>query len=184
MNRAPHGFEKSFRRSHEAGLLDIDFFLPIIRMIVTKASGLAQSFDATVIGDLRGLKAIGLNVYALDTYDLLDDAKADPAAFGFTNVNDPCWTGNFTSRSSGTLCSDPNQYLFWDEVHPTAAASELTADFAYDTLTGAFGPNVSIGENISSAVPEPSTWAMMLAGFAGLGYASFRSSGRKAVAIA
>jgi hypothetical protein len=32
---------------------------------------------------------------------------------------------------------------------------------------------------IASAVPEPSTWAMMLLGFAGLGFA-FRHSRRKA----
>jgi hypothetical protein len=36
----------------------------------------------------------------------------------------------------------------------------LTAEFAADAL---------------SAVPEVSTWAMMLIGFAGLGFASYRS---------
>lgn len=35
-----------------------------------------------------------------------------------------------------------------------------------------------------SAVPEPSTWAMMLVGFAGLGYLGFRQSRRKADAVA
>jgi hypothetical protein len=34
-----------------------------------------------------------------------------------------------------------------------------------------------------TAVPEPSTWAMMLLGFAGLGFAGYRRS-RKASAIA
>jgi hypothetical protein len=33
------------------------------------------------------------------------------------------------------------------------------------------------------AVPEPSTWAMMLIGFAGLGYAGCRAS-RKSAALA
>ncbi len=136
--------------------------------IQTLASDLAQSFDATVLGDLRGLEAGGLKVYDLDTYDLLDQAIADPAEFGFTNVSDPCWTGNFTNPSSGTLCSSTragqDKYLFWDEVHPTAAAHKLTAEFAYDALTGG-----SFGPNISSTVPEPSTWAMLALGFLGLG---------------
>ena len=37
-----------------------------------------------------------------------------------------------------------------------------------------------------SGVPEPSTWALMLLGFAGLGYAGFRKaqSGRAALAAA
>jgi hypothetical protein len=34
-----------------------------------------------------------------------------------------------------------------------------------------------------TAVPEPSTWAMMLAGFGGLGFAAFRRRGRTPVAI-
>ena len=35
----------------------------------------------------------------------------------------------------------------------------------------------------TSAVPEPSTWAMMLIGFAGLGYAAYRRTTRNAVAL-
>ena len=33
-------------------------------------------------------------------------------------------------------------------------------------------------EGVRGGVPEPSTWAMMLLGFAGLGYAAFRRSNR------
>jgi hypothetical protein len=47
--------------------------------------------------------------------------------------------------------------------------------FSLQFSTG-FGP-------AGSAVPEPSTWAMMLLGFAGLGYVGYRTS-RKAVSIA
>jgi hypothetical protein len=36
---------------------------------------------------------------------------------------------------------------------------------------------------ITTSVPEPSTWAMMIAGFAGLGFAAFRAR-RSAVALA
>jgi hypothetical protein len=38
-----------------------------------------------------------------------------------------------------------------------------------------------VGEG--SAVPEASTWAMMLLGFAGLGYAAFRRSPRRAAVV-
>jgi hypothetical protein len=34
-----------------------------------------------------------------------------------------------------------------------------------------------------SVVPEPSTWAMMLLGFAGLGYAAFRHGPRRAAVV-
>src|ERR1700722_7974599 len=134
------------------------------------ASGLAESFNVAVLKGLAPVESSGLKVFTLDTYDLLGEIKADPAGFGFNNVSSPCWTGTFTDPSSGTLCSpdasDQNKFLFWDEVHPTAAGHLLTAEFALDALT---------------AVPEVSTWAMMLVGFAGLGLHAFHRSRKRAI---
>ncbi len=48
--------------------------------------------------------------------------------------------------------------------------------------TGA-NQNFTIDIGVTPAVPEPSTWAMMLIGFAGLGYAGYRTS-RKSAALA
>jgi hypothetical protein len=42
--------------------------------------------------------------------------------------------------------------------------------------SGGFGFDLAVG----GAVPEPSTWAMMLVGFAGLGFAGYRSTRRRA----
>jgi hypothetical protein len=49
-------------------------------------------------------------------------------------------------------------------------------DFYYFKATGAAANNVLLAEvsGVTAAVPEPATWAMMLLGFAGLGFA-FRS---------
>ena len=44
---------------------------------------------------------------------------------------------------------------------------------------GAFSLVFSPGFGPGSTVPEPSTWAMMLIGFAGLGYATFRQGRNK-----
>jgi outer membrane lipase/esterase len=133
------------------------------------ASDLATSFNAAVLEGLARFKSDGLKVFTLDTYDLLGEIKADPSKFGFANVTNPCWTGNFTDPNSGTLCSpnpsDQDQFLFWDEVHPTEAGHLLAAEFAVDAL---------------AAVPEVSTWAMMLVGFAGLGFAGYRRSRKRA----
>ena len=135
------------------------------------ASRLAASFNAAVIDGLSPLEGDGLRVFTLDTYDLLDEIKADPSKFGFSNVSDPCWTGGFTDPNSGSLCSpnldDQNQFLFWDEVHPTEAGHLLAAEFAVQAL----------------AAPEISTWAMMLVGFAGLGLYAVRYSRKGTVTV-
>jgi hypothetical protein len=40
-----------------------------------------------------------------------------------------------------------------------------------------------VSGGVTASTPEPSTWAMMILGFAGLGFAGYRKP-RKAVAIA
>ena len=40
-----------------------------------------------------------------------------------------------------------------------------------------------VGGGVTASTPEPSTWAMMVLGFAGLGFAGYRKA-RKTVAIA
>jgi hypothetical protein len=51
---------------------------------------------------------------------------------------------------------------------------------AFDEFGTAY-PDIDIvfAEGLTSSVPEPSTWAMMLIGFAGLGYAGYRASRRR-----
>ena len=89
----------------------------------------------------------------------------DPAKFDFSNVTDPCWTGGFTGYAGGgSVCSQlpavQDTYLFWDDVHPTAAGHLIVADDALHA--------------IGAAVPEPATWAMMTLGLAGLGFVGAR----------
>ena len=66
---------------------------------------------------------------------------------------------------------------------------QVLADVSYEdsviNLGSSFGPNIDLtivsygGEFIlGGAVPESSTWAMMLLGFAGLGFTGYRAKGR------
>ena len=62
-------------------------------------------------------------------------------------------------------------------IGPIVGSSEFDAGSSFPTTGGAF-VLTSVGESTftaaTSAIPEPSTWAMMLIGFAGLGYAGYR----------
>jgi phospholipase/lecithinase/hemolysin len=135
------------------------------------ATALSAFFDQQVLLDLAPVEAAGLTVLDLNTYALIDEAVKDPSAFGFSNVTAPCWTGGFTgSATGGSLCSTlpavQDTYLFWDDVHPTAAGHLLVADAALSAL--------------GLPVPEPSTWAMLLVGFGGLGFVGYRARARAA----
>jgi hypothetical protein len=52
-----------------------------------------------------------------------------------------------------------------------AAGGSLSDPTNADGTPGFFGPNIS-----ANAVPESSTWAMMMLGFAGLGFAGYRKA--------
>jgi phospholipase/lecithinase/hemolysin len=69
-----------------------------------------------------------------DTYALLNSIVADPLAYGFTNVTGSCYDGNYLTPILDpfvTPCSNPSQYLFWDDLHPTTAADAILAE-AFD----------------------------------------------------
>jgi phospholipase/lecithinase/hemolysin len=128
---------------------------------VAAASGLSAFFDSALVNglgsagipSLSGIAAAdGLNLNVLDTYSLIDGITANPAQFGFTNVMQPCLTGE-VDYAGGTPCANPNQYLFWDQLHPTAAGQALVAE-----------------ESLAILTPEPGTITMMLtaAGMVGL----------------
>jgi phospholipase/lecithinase/hemolysin len=105
------------------------------------ASLISAEFDATLVngaGPIPSLSAVAaadsIDISVLNAYALLDSIVANPAAYGFTNVTQPCLTGE-VDYSGGTPCATPNQYLFWDQLHPTAAADELVASEATALVT-------------------------------------------------
>ena len=60
-----------------------------------------------------------------------------------------------------------------------AAGSSASLTFSVDSIVQDMGLDAV---SVSAGIPESSTWAMMLAGFAALGFLGYRASGRRAVA--
>lgn len=93
------------------------------------------------------------NIISLDVNSLFRRAIANPSEFGLTNVTDACLT-------QAGVCSNPNQYLFWDTIHPTTVVHELVGEAALSSLK-------------SEAVPEPTVGLGILA-LATLGAYSYK----------
>ena len=65
----------------------------------------------------------GLDIAVLDAFALLQNISANPANFGLTNTTTACVTPN----AAPFFCAAPDEYLFWDGIHPTRAAHTLVA---------------------------------------------------------
>ncbi|HHH38998.1 MAG TPA: G-D-S-L family lipolytic protein [Sedimenticola sp.] len=114
------------------------------------ATGYSQALNELMDGMLADLSA---NIIRFDTFEFLRAAVMDPERYGFDNVTEPCLDNFFVagpidpSRPVST-CDDPEQYLFWDIIHPSAATHTL--------LAGA----------MRRAVPEPDLLFLLGAGLA------------------
>lgn len=67
------------------------------------------------------------NIILFDLAKVSDVLTSRPDMFGLTNVTDACFNGV-------TVCANPDSYLFFDGVHPTAAGHRLIATLAGDYL--------------------------------------------------
>jgi outer membrane lipase/esterase len=104
---------------------------------IARATAVSVAFNNALETALDSLEAKrGITIIQLDTFSLLEEVVADPAAFGFTNTTEACLAGD--AFAGGTPCAQPEAYVFWDLIHPTAAAHALLAEFALTALPPLF----------------------------------------------
>lgn len=122
-------------------------------LLTSTATKLVNTYNTELNAMLDSF--VGVNIVKFDTFALLDDLVANPAAFGFNNVKQGCYSG-FVAPNDGTktVCTDPDKYIFWDNEHPTVAFNRLLAS-RFET----------------AAVPEPTTLLLFLFGSLYLLYA-------------
>jgi phospholipase/lecithinase/hemolysin len=118
---------------------------------VATGTALSSSLDSTLVGgsgpipSLANLATLdGLNLKVLNAFSLLDAVVTNPSPYNLKDVTDQCLVGT-------TVCANPNQYLFWDDIHPTAAGHAIVANAALALVT-----------------PEPASVWLTGLGFAGL----------------
>ncbi len=132
------------------------------------ATAYSISYDSQLSAGLNGLglpegdQLVDFNLFALNAY-ILHHA----GSYGFTNTTDPCFADTPLSAVSTTGCipdgpgANIASYVYWDHIHPTAGVQALWA------------------EGFRAAIPKPSTWSMLLLGFAGMGFAGYAGSRKR-----
>ncbi|HTN50262.1 MAG TPA: SGNH/GDSL hydrolase family protein [Burkholderiaceae bacterium] len=98
---------------------------------IALATGMSSAYNsALAVQVVPGVKVVspGLNIYLVDFGALSNEMKATPANFGITNTTAPCYP--FFSAPAAPVCATPDTYMFWDELHPSAAVHSYGAQRA------------------------------------------------------
>ncbi|SRR5579883_52140 len=112
-------------------------------------STLTSEHDSSLSATLKSLSQQlnpDVDIIPVDVNSLFNSIITDPAEFGLADVTDSCIGAlsvvpiNVPTKSVTCL---PNQFLFWDSVHPTTTIHKLIGNLAFSLLQ----PN---------SVPEPS----------------------------
>jgi phospholipase/lecithinase/hemolysin len=101
---------------------------PEARLLLT---ALTDAFNTNLDPVLQSLDATlpGVEITRFQTDDLFAKVIENPSSYGFTNVTDACMT-----ISPYTTCSNPSEWLFWDDFHPTTAGQQLVAQNFYTSV--------------------------------------------------
>ena len=101
-------------------------------------NALSANFNALLATELAALEtSLGIAIQRFDVQQVFQRALSDPGAFGLTNVTGQALDGTIWG---GTVVPNPGEYLFWDDLHPTAVAhaflgAAAAKEFALHTNT-------------------------------------------------
>lgn len=97
------------------------------------AKFLSNYFNEELNAKLTTLNGIfPVTTKTLNIFVLFNTVVATPEAFGFENVNQSCITPGVVRRAA---CIKPDNYLFWDGIHPSRAGHQVIADMALHILS-------------------------------------------------
>ena len=116
-----------------------------------------NQLNSVVASTISGLAATGItvNVYTFDVWLGVIRVLGQPRRYGFVDTID---------SAQGQSGVNPDQYLFWDDLHPTTGGHHDLANEANRLLSGQIGP-LGKATNISSRGMVGTGQNVLIAGF-------------------
>jgi phospholipase/lecithinase/hemolysin len=109
--------------------------------VLALIEGTVDALNGALAVQLASLQASlspqGVEIIPFDTNALFQEILDDPAQFGFSNVTLPvCPACEFglSPEVDGPLLGNPDEFLFWDLIHPTTAGHQVLAEEVADAL--------------------------------------------------
>jgi GDSL-like Lipase/Acylhydrolase len=121
----------------------------------------AAQYRTQLVADLAALQddlagqGITPTIYEPDIWGGTVRIFSDGARFGFTNI---------TTSAQDNSSANPDQFIFWDDKHPTTAAHFQIAQTAYDSIATVPAP-VAKPANIATRVFVDTNERISIAGF-------------------
>jgi phospholipase/lecithinase/hemolysin len=149
---------------------------PFVQQVLdpVAASTLVNQHNTLLANTLTALKAeadFQANLISFDIFSLINEAVANPAAFGLNNIQQACLLPSplFFPPGPVTRCDNPDEFLFYDSLHPSSRVHRFVADSAAAVLR----------DSQPVATPEP----MSILGLGILGGALWLSRRQSSVAL-
>jgi hypothetical protein len=123
--------------------------------ILTKESFVFSSSDLVAVTNIPAARQDGFGKFLYGVENTNSGTSTDPISFSVAGLN----FKDFAMSVDG----DPSVFFTIDVLGPNGKSGLIGSEFS----------GVVIEQQVA-AVPEPATWAMLLLGFAGIGFLSYR----------
>lgn len=97
-----------------------------------------QAYNIALASRIEAIRpSLSANIYFVDVASMFADVLSNPSNYGLTNVTEPAYNGD-------TTVPNADDYLFFDEIHPTRRGHDFLSRNAFEIitlrrLTGSFG---------------------------------------------